>query len=183
MSRSRQDEPMEENDIEQNVPEEEMIPFDSLEAQSCPLCAATKAEAEELRLRSLAEMENFKKRLQREKDEHLKYAAEPVLADILPVLDNLDLAIQYGGNNEACKDLLTGIVMTQKVLLDALKLHGLVPIGEVGEVFDPTMHEAVAQAPRNDMPAGCVAILHQRGYQLKERLLRPAKVAVSITQS
>lgn len=144
----------------------------------CPSCAVM-AEAEDTRLRALAEMDNFKKRMQREKDEVLKYAAEPVLADILPALDNLELAIRYAGKDEACKDLLMGVVMTHKLLLDAVKQHGLVPVGEEGEAFNPEVHEAVSQEDRPDMPAGHITALHQRGYVLKERLLRPAKVSVN----
>ena len=148
------------------------------EAEICPSCTV-KAEAEDIRLRALAEMENFKKRLQREKDEQVKYASEKVLADLLPVLDNLELAIQYGSKDAACHVLLMGVEMTRKIFLDTLKQHGLTPFGEVGEIFDPERHEAVAKEPRDDMDDGHIAQLHQRGYQLKERLLRPAKVSVS----
>ena len=144
----------------------------------CPECQV-RTEAEDIRLRALAELENVKKRLQREKEEQVKYAAESVLADLLPVLDSLDLAIQYGGQEPACANMLTGVTMTRKLFLDALKPHGLLPVGELGEPFDPDTHEAVAHEPRADLDEGCVASLHQRGYRLKERLLRPAKVSVS----
>lgn len=147
-------------------------------AEICPTCPV-KAETDDTRLRALAEMDNFKKRMQREKDEALKYAAEPVLADLLPALDNLELAIRYAGKDEASKDLLMGVTMTHKLLLDVVKQHGLVPVGEEGEPFSPDIHEAVAQEERSDIPAGLVTALHQRGYMLKERLLRPAKVTVS----
>ncbi len=146
--------------------------------QICPVCTV-KQEAEEVRLLALAEMENFKKRIQREKDEQVKYAAENVLADLLPIIDSLDLAIQYGSKDEACKDLLTGVAMTRKLFIDAMKNHGLVPAGVVGEPFDPEVHEAVAHEERDDMEPNSIATLHQQGYRLKERLLRPAKVAVS----
>lgn len=144
----------------------------------CPVCP-DKAEAADARLRALAEMENFKKRLQREHDEQLRYATESVLADLLPALDSLDLAIQYGSREEACKDMLMGVTMTRKLLLDSLKQHGLITVGEQGEAFNPDIHEAVAYEERDDLDAGLVGSLHQRGYQLKERLLRPAKVSVS----
>lgn len=152
---------------------------DRCREEICPSCAE-KAEAEDIRLRALAEMDNFKKRMQRERDEHIKYAAEPVLQDLLPVLDNLELAIRYAGKDEACRDLLTGVAMTHKILLDVVKQHGLVPVGEEGDAFNPDLHEAVAQEPRPDMAPGHVTVLHQRGYTLKERLLRPAKVSVSV---
>lgn len=144
----------------------------------CPGCTVY-VEAEEIRLRSLAEMDNFKKRLQREKEEQLRYAAEPVLADLLPSLDNLDLAIQYGSQVEACRETLMGVEMTRKLLLDAVKAHGLEVVGEAGQFFDPEIHEAINQEESLDMPEGHVLRVLQRGYRLKGRLLRPAKVSVS----
>ncbi|MEG6505018.1 nucleotide exchange factor GrpE [Nitratidesulfovibrio sp. 1201_IL3209] len=147
-------------------------------ARLCPECPE-RAEADEQRLRALAEMDNFKKRLQREKDDQVRYAAEVVLADLLPTLDNLDLALQYGRGNAACKDMLIGVEMTQKLLLDALKRHGLEPVGEAGEPFSPEIHEAIGAEVRPDLPENTVCAMMQRGYRLKERLLRPAKVTVS----
>lgn len=149
------------------------------ESLECPQCAAVKAEAQESHLRALAELENVKKRLQREKDEQVRYASENVLSDLLPTLDNLDLALQYGSQVEACKDMLMGVEMTRKLLLDAVKSHGLEPVGAKGEAFDPEMHEAMGQEPSTEMPEGHVLNVLQKGYKLKERLLRPAKVMVS----
>ena len=106
-------------------------------------------------------------------------AGAVILMNLLPALDSLDLAIQYGGNDEACKSLLTGVSMTRKLILDALKNHGFDVAGEVGEPFNPDVHEAVSYEDRDDMEPGCVSTLHQRGYRLKDRLLRPAKVSVS----
>ncbi len=149
------------------------------ETPDCPQCAAVKAEAQESQLRALAELENVKKRLQREKDEQVRYAAENVLADLLPTLDNLDLALQYGSQVEACKDMLMGVEMTRKLLLDSVKSHGLEPIGAKGEAFDPEKHEAMGQEATAEMPEGHVLSVLQKGYKLKDRLLRPAKVMVS----
>ncbi len=149
------------------------------ETQDCPQCAAVKAEAQESHLRALAELENVKKRLQREKDEQARYASESVLSDLLPTLDNLDLALQYGSQVEACKDMLMGVEMTRKLLLDAVKNHGLEPVGAKGEAFNPEIHEAMGQEPSAEMPEGHVLNVLQKGYKLKERLLRPAKVMVS----
>ncbi len=144
----------------------------------CAVCTE-KEQADEDRLRALAEMDNFKKRLAREQEEFRKYAAERVLADLLPVLDNLDLALEHGGKVEACKGVLQGVEMTRKIFLDTLRTHGLVSVGQVGEPFDPQRHEALAEEPRADMAPGTVCGLMLRGYQLGERLLRPAKVMVS----
>ncbi|MBO4316681.1 MAG: nucleotide exchange factor GrpE [Mailhella sp.] len=136
-------------------------------------------EAEDIKLRALAEMENFKKRLQKEKDEHVRYAAEKVLADLLPSLDNLDLALKYGSQEEACRNTIMGVEMTRKLLLDALKKHGLERIGTVGEAFDPEIHEAMSHDENAGFAPGTVTEVLQMGYRLKERLLRPAKVKIS----
>lgn len=158
------------------IPDEEL--FALCRERVCPSCAVT-AEAGEIRLRALAEMENFKKRLQREKDEQTRYAAENVLADLLPTLDNLDLALQYGGQAEACKDVIQGVEMTRKILLDAVRSHGLEILGTEGEPFDPDRHEAIGQEEKAGAEAGVVLKVMQKGYRLKDRLLRPAKVIVN----
>jgi molecular chaperone GrpE len=137
------------------------------------------AELEDMRLRAAAEMENFKKRLGREHQEQMRYAAEKVLGDLLPTLDNLDLALQYGTAHEACRDMLQGVAMTRKLLLEAVEKHGLIPMGEEGEEFTPEMHEAVGFDSRSDLKPGAVARVLQKGYKLGERLLRPAKVLIN----
>ncbi|WP_297827766.1 nucleotide exchange factor GrpE [uncultured Desulfovibrio sp.] len=148
-------------------------------AEQSQLEARLKAEVEELRLRSAAEMDNFKKRLNREHQEQMRYAAEKVLSDLLPTLDNLDLALQYGSRHEACKDMLQGVAMTRKLLLEAVIKHGLTPLGEEGEEFSPEVHEAMGFEARPDFASGVVARVLQRGYKLGDRLLRPAKVMVN----
>lgn len=143
--------------------------------QICKRCQ----ELEDQHLRTLAEMDNFKKRLIREKEEQARYAAEAVLADILPALDNFDLALNYGRDNDACANLLTGLDLAQKSLLETLARHGLTTVGQEGEAFNPEIHEALTQEANPAIPAGHVSQLFQKGYVLKGRLLRPAKVIVS----
>ncbi len=167
-------------DIENN--EQTALNPDDCKALICPSCTIHK-DAEEIRIRAIAEMENFKKRLQKEKDEQMAYAAESVLSDLLPTLDNLDLAIQYGSKDEACKDTIMGVEMTKKLLLDAIKKHGLEPVGALGEPFNPEYHEAIAQEDHDTIPAGHIVNVMQKGYVLKGRLLRSAKVSVCKTQS
>lgn len=151
----------------------------SSEPSAAEIEARCKAEQEEMRLRMAAEMDNFKKRLKREHEEQVRYAAENVLSDLLPSLDNLDLALQYGSTNEVCKDMMQGIAMTRKLLLEATGKHGLCPIGEEGEEFNPALHEAVGFDARPELAPGSVARVLQRGYKLGDRLLRPAKVMVN----
>ena len=144
----------------------------------CPTCPV-RAEAEDARLRAVAEMENFKRRLQREQQDLAQYVGENILAELLPTLDSLDLAIQYAGTDPASASLLQGVTMTRKLLLDAVKAQGLQPVGEAGEPFDHEIHEAVGEELRPDMAENTVVTLLQRGYRLKARLLRPAKVVIS----
>lgn len=153
------------------APEEKALPPDA-EAQAAKLL-------EEERLRMAAEMENFKKRLQREHQEQMRYASEKVLADLLPALDNLDLALQYGSKDEACRDMMTGIEMTRKQLLDAVAKSGLAVLGERGEEFNPEFHEAIGMESDPELAKGVVNRVLQRGYKLNDRLLRPAKVIVN----
>jgi molecular chaperone GrpE len=139
-------------------------------------------EIEELRkenLRVLADSENFKKRLTREKDEYFKFATSAILEEIIPVMDNLDLALAHGKQAEACKDLVTGVEMTMNIFLDTMKRHGLEQIAAVDVPFDPSRHEALGQVERDDVEENTVCQMLQKGYMLKDRLLRPAKVMVS----
>lgn len=146
------------------------------------LYAAALAEIEELKkeaLRIRADGENLKKRLQREKDEYCKFATSAILEEIIPVVDNLDLALMHGKQLDACKDLVMGVDMTMKIFLDTMKKHGLEQIAEVNVPFDPARHEAMGQMERDDLDENTVCQTLQKGYLLKERLLRPAKVMVS----
>jgi molecular chaperone GrpE len=144
----------------------------------CSECPELSAKQDEL-LRVAADADNFKKRLVREKEEFLKFAAEGVLADLLPVLDNLDLALTHGGENPACRNLLKGVEMTRSIFLDTLKRHGLEMVGAEGLEFDPAQHEAVGQEERKDMEEGRICRMVQKGYKLRDRLIRPARVLVS----
>lgn len=132
--------------------------------------------AEDDKLRALAELENAKRRLEREKDEFRKYATENVLSDLVPVLDTLDLALTHGRGNEACANLVMGVDMTLKIFLDALSRHGLETVGQVGDDFDPAWAEAVGIA--EDGEPGKVAAILQKGFRLNGRVIRPAKVMI-----
>lgn len=146
-------------------------------ARVCPKCRVHK-EAEDSRLRALAELDNAKKRLERERGEQIRFAAEKVLSDIIPALDNLDLALQHAGTNDACKDFVTGVRMTRKLMQEALAKHGLVQVGEVGEEFNPAVHEAVGTVKNPEVADDHVCALLSSGYTLHDRLLRPARVMV-----
>jgi molecular chaperone GrpE len=130
-------------------------------------------------LRQVAELENFKKRTNREKDEAIRFANEYLIKDLLPVIDNLERAVlhaQGGGNG---KPLLEGVEMVLKGLLDILGRHGVVPISAMGQPFDPGKHEAMAQVESSEHPQNTVVEEHHKGYLFHDRLLRPALVSVA----
>jgi molecular chaperone GrpE len=143
----------------------------------CPSCPEKK-KADEERMRAAADLDNARKRLAREREEQVRFAAEAVLNALIPSLDNLDLALQHAAPDAACKNFVTGVRMTRKLMGDALAAHGLEQIGQVGEEFDPAVHEAVGTEDFPDIAAGCVGKLLTAGYKLHERLLRPARVLV-----
>jgi len=146
----------------------------------CPGCDVHK-EAESIRLRALADTENVKKRLVREAEEMKKYAGESVLSDLLPILDNLDLALGHTENlDAACKNFVIGVDMTRKLFLDAVKSHGLEVVDAArGVEFNPEVHEALGTSEEEGLGDNQIAQVVQAGYFLKGRLLRPAKVMVN----
>ncbi|MEF2232101.1 MAG: nucleotide exchange factor GrpE [Pseudodesulfovibrio sp.] len=170
--------PEREPEAEVSLSQEELVAL--CKESVCPGCDVFK-EAENVRLRALADTENVKKRLQREAEDMKKYAGESVLADMLPVLDNLDLALAHTGNlDAACKNFVIGVDMTRKIFLDALKGHGLVQVEAVrGGGFNPEIHDAVGTVEDAELGDNLIAQVVQGGYLLKGRLLRPAKVMVS----
>jgi len=128
-------------------------------------------------LRERAELENFKKRMQREKSEALRFACEPLLRELLPAVDNLERALAHVG--EDGQSVFEGVRLVLKSLLETLERHGVKRIEAVGAPFDPAKHQAIAHVPSTEQPANHVTAQHQVGYQLHERLLRPAMVSVS----
>jgi len=167
-----------EEETEVSLSQEELVAL--CRESVCPECDVHK-EAEAVRLRALADAENVKKRLLRETEEMKKYAGESVLADLLPVLDNLDLALAHtDGLDATCKNFVIGVDMTRKLFLDAVKSHGLEAVAaDPGSDFDPEVHEAVGTVEEAGLADNQIAQVVQGGYILKGRLLRPAKVMVN----
>jgi molecular chaperone GrpE len=138
------------------------------------------AEAQQDRyLRAVAEFDNVRKRTAREREEHTRYANESLLRDILPVLDNLDRALQ-AARSEPVTSLTTGVELIQRELLRVLEKFGVAPFVSVGQPFDPERHEAIARVQRPDLPDMSVAGETARGYLLHGRVLRPAMVTVAV---
>lgn len=131
-------------------------------------------------LRKQAEFENFRKRGEREMQEAYVRARADLLTDLLPVLDNFDLAVQHADttNPDAVRE---GVHLIHKQLFDSLFRLGLEPIEADGQPFDPELHEAVATEPTDEAPDHTVLVVLQRGYRLGDRMLRPARVKVAVT--
>jgi molecular chaperone GrpE len=132
-------------------------------------------------LRQTAELDNFKKRTARERDEAIRFANEAVIKDLLPVVDNLERAVAHASGGGNGKPLVEGVEMVLRQLLDVLTKHGAVPILAIGQPFDPAKHEAMAQVERDDLEPNSVVEELQKGYTLRDRLLRPALVSVAKT--
>lgn len=136
-------------------------------------------ENEEKYLRLYAEFENYKRRIQKENEINKTYQAQRVLADILPAIDNIERALQIEGDDETFKSLQKGVQMVHESLINALKDNGLEVIKTEGEAFDPNIHQAVVQDDNPDFESGEITQELQKGYKLKDRVLRPSMVKVN----
>ena len=142
------------------------------------------ATLKEQLLRELAEAENLRKRFTREREEQAKYAVAPLAKDLLPAVDNLRRALdsipaEAIGADERLKGLMAGIEMTEKAVLDAFAKHNITVVDPKGEKMDPHRHEAMVEIPDHETPAGHISQVFEKGYLMLDRLLRPARVAVS----
>lgn len=143
---------------------------------------ASEAEAFKDRyLRSVADLENFRKRAARERQDAAQYANQRLLEKLIPVLDNLDMALAavtsaQGGSGDS---LRLGVEMVLGQARGILRDAGLEEVNAVGQAFDPTWHEAVSQQETTEVPEGQVIQQLRKGYKLQERLLRPASVIVA----
>ena len=139
-------------------------------------------EASEMKsryLRSVADMENYRKRITREKQELLRSAAAGVVESLLPVLDNMKLGLQAAEQHPDAKDVTVGFKMVDDQLKKSLEEHGLKELIPDGESFDPNLHECVAHQPSDTVDEDRIIETVRAGYQLNERLLRAANVIVS----
>jgi len=131
-------------------------------------------------LRAQAELENYRKRTQRELAEERRYAALPIVRDLLPALDNLQRAVDAGQNVEDLSAMLQGVEMVAAQIGEILGRHGAAPIEAIEQPFDPNQHEAIQQMPSADHPPMTVIDEVERGYKLHDRVIRPSKVIVSV---
>lgn len=130
--------------------------------------------------RSQADLDNFRKRMAREKSEAIQYANRSLLEQLLPIIDNFEMGLKAAADAEGESSMiLQGMSMVHKQFAEFLTDQGVTVIDPVGEVFDPNLHEALKQEPSDDVPEGNVIYTMRRGYQLKDRIIRAANVVVS----
>lgn len=161
--------------------ETELSPEEQLQAELEQSQCEVKAHQEQY-LRALADMENLRKRTQREKEELAKFANENILREVLPVIDNLERAIEHADQaemGESGAGLLEGVQMTLTQFSQVLGRFGVIPVESLGQPFDPALHQAMGQFATEEYAANTVAQQMQKGYQLNDRLLRPAMVMIA----
>jgi molecular chaperone GrpE len=137
------------------------------------------AEAQDRYLRGQAELENTRKRMRREMEDERRYAELRLLEDLLPVIDNINRAIEAAEKNADAASLLAGFKMVSQQLGAVLERHHLSPIAAEGEPFDPAVHQAIMQQPSDEHPENTVVGVGLAGYKLHDRVVRPAQVVVS----
>ncbi|MEC4201958.1 MULTISPECIES: nucleotide exchange factor GrpE [Bacillus] len=136
-------------------------------------------EKENKLLRVQADFENYKRRARLDLEAAEKYRSQRIISDLLPALDNFERALQIDSDNEQTKSLLQGMEMVHRQILEALKNEGVEQIPSVGEQFDPNMHQAVMQVEDEAYESNAVVEELQKGYKLKDRVIRPSMVKVN----
>ncbi|MGH7948316.1 MAG: nucleotide exchange factor GrpE [Candidatus Binataceae bacterium] len=163
---------------ESNSAENQIVGSDALEAK----LAEKENELAELKdkyLRALAEAENVRKRLRHQSEENIRFQREAMLRDLLPIVDNLERAVEAARGGGNGKPIVEGVEMVLNSMREFLRSHGVTPMTAVGEPFDPARHEAVDTVPSDTHPPNTVVDEVHRGYQVGDRTLRPARVTVS----
>ena len=155
------------------------------EAEATPSVEDRLAETNDQLLRALAELENTRRRADRDRAEALKYGAASFARDMLGVADNLQRALNAVAEldqdtlPDAAKSLLEGVAATERDLIASMGRHKVSPVSPMGEKFDANIHEAMFEAPGTGQPAGTIIEVIETGYMMDERLLRPAKVGIA----
>ena len=173
-----------EDDLEAPEPEPEPEPEPPEEVDREAELEAEAADLRDKLLRALAETENVRRRAGRDREDAFKYAVTNFARELLAVADNLRRAVDsvpadLRAGNEAVENLMVGVEMTEKAMLDAFDRCGIKPIEALGQRFDHNLHEALFELEDKEQPAGTVVQVIEAGFVLHDRLLRPAKVGVS----
>ena len=176
----RQKPPHQRETSDEQVPDDEAVRRDEQEKTIPPQeMDAALADAEGRAMRAQAELENFRKRMRREMEDSQRYAAMPMLRDLLPVVDDMQRAIAAAEKSEDTAGLLAGVKMVESRLRSVLEQHACRRIEAEGAAFDPAMHEAILMQPTTEYEPGQVMQVTQQGYQLHDRVIRPAQVIVA----
>lgn len=183
-------EPGESENVEQPAapdPDQQSAESDplTLALQAIDALRAENAELKDRVLRTLADMENLRKRAERERAEATLYAATNFARDLLNVADNFSRALaalspeQRAAADEVCSNLIAGLEVTERELMNVFERHGIKRIEALGQKFDPNMHQAMFEVPTADEPPGTIMQVMQDGYAIGNRCLRPALVGVA----
>ncbi|MHA6260364.1 nucleotide exchange factor GrpE [Sporosarcina sp. CAU 1771] len=159
--------------------QQEVLSAEEVEKNALEEVTEKLQEEENRRLRLLADYENFKRRATLDKESIQKYRSQNVLTNLIPVLDNFYRALQVEVTSEEATTLMTGMEMIYRSLIDALTTEGLVEIDALDKEFDPNFHQAIMTESNPDKPSGSVLEELQKGYMLKDRVLRPSMVKVN----
>ncbi|KIL44461.1 nucleotide exchange factor GrpE [Jeotgalibacillus soli] len=172
-------EPIEDLKAEQEQPVAEAAETEEAVEVSSENWEAKYEEAENRYLRLRADFDNYRRRIQKEEEAKVKYRAQSLITDILPALDNFERALNIEVSDEQTQSLLKGMQMIHSSLLEALKGEGLEIIEAVGKTFDPHLHQAVMQVSEDGVEPNTVVEEFQKGYRLKDRVIRPSMVKVN----
>lgn len=165
---------------EEHPPELEAPTIPALEEEIAQLMAKINDQAESV-LRAQAEMQNVRRRAERDVENAHKFALDKFSADLLPIVDSLERALDAADqlDNEAVKAMRDGVELTLKMFVDTLAKHGVQQLNPVGQPFNPEFHQAMSMVPNAELAPNSVLAVMQRGYTLNGRLVRPAMVVVS----
>jgi len=168
------------------TPSDDAAPTESNDAETTSAaadpvedCRRELAEKNDRLLRALAEAENIRRRAQRDREESVRFAAEAVVRDLIPILDNLDRAIDAAKAAAQTGGIVDGVELIRREFLKVLDRHGVARYSAVGQRFDPNRHEAIARVVSADTEPGIVVNEIAPGYLLRGRVIRPAQVAVA----
>ncbi|CAN5585333.1 nucleotide exchange factor GrpE [soil metagenome] len=159
---------------EQEVPASAEVPVDEVETLKSEVATLKDAV-----LRARAEMDNYRKRMAREKEEAIRYSNVALLESLIPIVDNFELGLEAAKNATDASGIVMGLGMVRKQLEDFLRSHGVETLDATGQPFDPNLHEAVGHEAHAEVEEGKVISQLRKGYKLKDRLIRPATVVVS----
>ncbi|MEW6162026.1 MAG: nucleotide exchange factor GrpE [Nitrospirota bacterium] len=169
---------MSENQLTSNKEETEEKVVEELPVDEKERLTAELQELNDKYLRLYAEFENYKKRVNKDREELVKYGNESLLYELLPVIDNLEMALKHASNNVS-GGLVQGVELTLKELQRTMEKYGVTPIEATGRPFDPLVHHAMTLVEREDIEEKIVVEEFRKGYMFRDKVLRPSLVAVS----